>query len=80
MQGAFVSGSRPKTKKAFKEAVKATPGKVRIEATSVFGNDYDGLVSEMPEGKQMYVVGPDPYTKRSWYANVTRNGAKITIG
>jgi hypothetical protein len=79
MQGIYINGHRPKTKKAFKEAIKATPGKVKLEATSIFGNEYGGLVAGMPEGQMAYVVGPDPYTSRKWYANVTRHGTSFKI-
>lgn len=47
------------------------PELVKIEGTSAFGNDYDGLLTEAPLNKTMYFVGPDPYTKRSFYLNVT---------
>lgn len=69
MQGIYVGGSRAKTKKALKEAVAQDPSSVRLEATSVFGNEYDGPLDEAPDG-QYYVVGPDPYNKRNWYATL----------
>lgn len=75
-QGAFVGYSRPKTKKALREAVAADPSEVRLEATSMFGNEYDGSLSDAPTGQTFYVVGPDPYTKRSWYAQVSWDGTK----
>lgn len=38
------------------------------------GNEYGGNIMHMPEGKTVYIVGPDPYIKRSWYANLSRRG------
>jgi hypothetical protein len=79
VQGVFVDNRRPKTKKALREALKDDPSQVHLEATSIFGNEYDGLASEMPEGSTIYLVGPDPYKKRSWYANLTRRGDKFIL-
>lgn len=58
-------GASYPTKKALKEAI----GKpLRYIETSLFGPEYS------PDGV-LYVVGPDPYTKRSWFASVTmKNG------
>lgn len=65
------------SKKALTEAVKA--GRVTyLEATSVFGNEYDGPVSGAPDGTY-YVVGPDPYKSRKWYAQVIKSGDTIKI-
>ncbi len=75
MQGAYVSYGRPKTKKEFKSAVAEHPELVRLEATSMMGNEFDGPILEMPEGKRMYIVGPDPYT-RNWFANIIRTGER----
>ncbi len=81
MQGTFVNGSRPKTKKALREAVEAIafegdPYSVVLEATSLFGNEYDGSLGSAPKTTTFYVVGPDPYKKRNWYANIKWNDKK----
>ncbi len=93
MQGAFIHGSRPKTKKALREAVenlyavgtdpddpktlvRADPYSVVMEATSVFGNEYDGSLASAPKETKFSVVGPDPHTKRNWYATVSFNQKK----
>jgi len=52
---------------------------VRIEATSYFGNEFDGLVTEMPENQVVYFVGPDPYTSRKFYGQIKRVGDKVTV-
>lgn len=72
MQGIYVNYRRPKSKKEVIATVKASPEKVFLEATSLFGNEYDGPITDMPIGKMVYVVGPDPYTARNFYLNLTR--------
>ena len=76
--GIRINGARPKSKKAVKEAV-AAGGRVSLEGTSIFGNDYDGPVSEAPDGRYDF-VGPDPYTARNFYGSITvKNGvAKVS--
>lgn len=79
MQGIFMQGyGRPKSKKQIKEAV-AAGDTVYVEATSLFGNEYDGSVYEMPEGTTIYFVGPDPEHKRSFYGQITRKGDKVVV-
>ena len=77
MQGIFIGGQRPKSKKEIKEAVAA--GRfVRIEATSWFGNEYDGDVLAAPPGTYHF-VGPDPYKKRNFYGTITVANGKVTV-
>lgn len=70
MQGIYVNFQRAKTKKALKEAVADPVAHVALEATSMFGNEYDGNLLDAPNGRYS-VVGPDPYTDRRWYATIT---------
>lgn len=63
------------SKKAMKDAI-ATAS---LEATSVFGNEYDGPVSAAPAG-DYFVVGPDPYKSRKWFAHITiKADGKVTV-
>jgi hypothetical protein len=78
MQGVFVNGQRPASKKAVREAIAANPEVVVLEATSFFGNEYDGPVSEAPDGRYD-IVGPDPYTKRNFFGNVIVKAGKVTV-
>ena len=74
MQGIYIGMTRPKSKKAVREAIAAGDA-VYLEATSLFGNEYEGAVDTAPDG-QYYFVGPDPHTKRNFYGTITvRNGA-----
>jgi len=60
-------GASYPTKKALKEAI----GKpLRYIETSVFGAEY------RPDGT-FCVVGPNPYTARNWFAQVTMNNGLI---
>jgi hypothetical protein len=79
MQGVFIHGSRPKSKKQVKEAIAEDPCSVRLEATSIFGNEYDGWVSHAPNGTYTF-VGPNPNTDRRFYGTikVTDNGVKVS--
>lgn len=109
MQGIFINGSRPKTKKALREQLERInnylsnsdeypqgapnsddPYSVVIEATSWFGNEFDGSLAKAMDCKgpcniedlgkpdepahqhpgPFYIVGPDPYTSRKWYAKL----------
>lgn len=58
------------TKKSLKEQV----GKrLRVIETSMFGSEYN------PNGVN-YVVGPDPYNNRKWYAAVTlKDGLIVNV-
>lgn len=78
MQGLYINGSRPKSKKAVKEAI-AAGGRVSLEATSMFGNEYEGPVSEAPAGRYDF-VGPDPYNSRKFYGSVTvKSDGSVTL-
>lgn len=58
-----------RSKKAFKEAAMTLPDRTVLYATALFNNFPDASVSNLEPG-QYTVVGPDPATKRSWYATL----------
>ncbi len=70
MQGIFIDHVRPASKKAVREALAKDPSSVRLEATSFFGNEYDGPVSEFVG--TAHFVGPDPERKRNFYGTLVR--------
>ena len=79
---AYINGGvrNLRTKKSLKDAVKADPTAVTFYSTGMFGDQFNGPVSDLPVGATLTVVGPDPYSKRDWYASVTRNGkGTITV-
>lgn len=79
VQGLYINGRRPKSKKEVKEAIASDPASVSVEATSMFGNDYEGPVTEAPVGRIDF-VGPDPYRSRKFYGNLfVRAGGVVTV-
>lgn len=78
MQGIYLAGGkRPKSKKNVKEVLQ-TGGYVALEATSLFGNEYDGPIADAPDGKY-YFVGPDPYTSRKFYGTITVKDGQVKV-
>jgi hypothetical protein len=76
MQGITLGVARPSSKKAVKDAIASNPDGVYIEATSPFGQEYDGPAGDLPVGTKVSFVGPDPYTSRKFYGTIEwRNGA-----
>ncbi len=50
-----------------------------IEATSMFGNEFDGslaLAQRTGHHGPFYIVGPNPHTSRKWYLNLRYTSAK----
>lgn len=78
MQGIFINGRRPMSKKEVRKVARANPGAVSLEATSLFGNEYDGPLSEFV-GRATF-VGPDPYLRRTFYGTLERTKeGKVTV-
>lgn len=71
-------GYRAPSKKAIKDAVKGVEGsdarlvnfEARMQETSMFGPEYkgDGVYT---------VVGPDAYTSRKWYGQLTVKSGQV---
>ena len=72
MQGIWVQWARVKTKKDAIKAIKNEPETVSLQATSFFGNEYDGPILNMPKNQPAHVVGPDPERQRNWYLTIER--------
>lgn len=80
-------GQRVPTKKALKELVAANLDKpdaelIMFDQTSMIhsgGLPGNIVLRDLPEGHILSVVGPDPYRKRNWYANVERRGEKVIV-
>lgn len=62
-----------KTKTALRTAIKEDPSSVVLFATSQMGPQFNDSADKLPDDTVFNVVGPDPYTKRDWYASVQRN-------
>lgn len=78
MQGIYIDGYRPKSKKQVKEAAATDASRVSLEATSIFGNESEGPLTDVPDG-EYYFVGPCPYTRRSFYGTITVREGKVTV-
>lgn len=75
MQGLFIRDAeghkiRPRSKKQVRELIAADPSFVTVEATSMFGDEFDGNALDLPAGSAISFVGPDPYTKRNFYGQL----------
>lgn len=77
MQGIYIAGRRPKSKKEVKAAVIGGEH-VSLEATSIFGNEYGGPLSGAPDGVY-YFVGPDPSRNRKFYGQIIINDGKVEV-
>lgn len=86
MQGIYILTAegwvRPRSKKQVREIAAEHPERVEIEGTSIFGNEYSGLLSDWPGGRPITFVGPDPYTKRNFYGTIDKLAptAKVPSG
>ena len=79
MYGIYIDHNRPKSKKAIKDLlVNGDLGRISLEATSLFGNEYEGPLCDAPNGTYTY-VGPDPYTSRKFYGNIVISNGKVKV-
>lgn len=64
-------GAYVPTKTALRALLRTSPESVVFERTSLYDTE-EGTITgaTIPNGVIMTVVGPDPYRKRRWYANV----------
>lgn len=80
--GVYVAGWHPKTKKALREAVVGGERDITFEPTSPFQRPEWVSIDMIEAGEvgTVYVVGPDPFTDRRWYAQVVRTKTgKVTV-
>lgn len=76
-----INGRRIATKAALRRAVEDTPHSVFFDQTSLVTVDMlpetievgDFITVNKRQPVELYVVGPDPYHKRQWYATVVIN-------
>lgn len=86
--GIFIDGRRPKSKKEVREVVATGDlSRIELENTSAFSNDYDCSLADfiardtVPQvTTRIDFVGPDPYTKRTFFGNIFVNPTgKVTV-
>lgn len=73
------TGVRIATKKALKAALSDFEGAVTFDGTSPMGPQFYGTGEALEAGVKLAVVGPDPFTNRSWYATVERVNGKLKV-
>lgn len=73
------NGENIPTKKALTEMVKANPDSVTVYDTSAFDPDPNYTAKDMPMDEVFYIVGPDPYKDRKWYAQIKRTDKGTTV-
>lgn len=78
-QGIKIGDSFPKTKKELKEAVASNPERVRAIATSMFGDEYHGVITDMPKDKKVVFAGPDFQYNRRWYGTIKWNATHTQL-
>ena len=59
-----------RTKGRLKDLIKREPQNVFLYDTSAHGSKFSGEARKLPKNMEFLVVGPDPYSKRDWYATV----------
>ncbi len=72
-------GAKKKSEAALKKMLKENPTAVTLFATSEMGPQFAGPASSLPEDVTFNVVGPDPYTKRDWYASVKQGRGGVLV-
>ena len=82
MQSIFLGHGRAKSKAQLKRVLKGEidgfeAKHISLEATSMFGNEYDGPITEAPNGRYTF-VGPSPYDRR-FYGTIVKTDQGITI-
>lgn len=76
--GARFTGKQTKT--GLKDAIKYRPHEVTLYGTSDMGPQFSNRADALPEGTCFNVVGPNPYSRRDWYASVYRGrGGKLVV-
>lgn len=78
MQGVWIHGERPRSKKQIREQLAEEPKSIYLEATSVFGNEFGGRVTDAPDGEH-HIVDPDPHRKRSFYGTFTVKNGEVSF-
>lgn len=79
MHGVRTQSGPIKTKSQLKKLAKEDPLSIVLENTSMMSNEFDGMARNLPEGQRVYIVGPDPYYNRKWYASMERKGDTLKV-
>lgn len=73
MDGIFVNGYRPKSKREVREACQTNPESVEVERTR-FGHERIETLDQITS--DVHFVGPDPYNDRKFYGTIRWDSKK----
>lgn len=74
------AGNDIPTKKALRAALSQDLASVVFYNTSPMGPAFRGHVGDLAdEDTSLTVCGPNPYTKRNWWANIKIKGGKVIM-
>jgi len=78
---ATIQGSEINSKKRLRELVGSEDARVHLhfEAVSPLGRPYGGGLDILTEDTTLQVTGPNPWTKRNWYANIKVSNGKFKV-
>jgi hypothetical protein len=74
-----VTRERITRKKRLRELAPSVPTQLLFDPTSIY--DKQGLIrgDSVPPGVTLSVCGPDPYTNRRWWVQVTLKDGKLRV-
>ncbi len=78
MHSVFIGDKKPQSKQDIKNAI-ANGEKVRLKPTSIHRKEFDGLITDMPEGYCVLIAGPCPYTHVMFYGKITKVNGKVVV-
>lgn len=67
----------PTSKKEVRETVAKEPERVKVIATSLYGGEHNGRITDMPIGKQAAFAGPDVHVSRKFYGTIKWVSGKL---
>jgi hypothetical protein len=74
------TGDRVPTKKALRQALSQDLASVKFNSVGGLNAAYSGHVGNLADGTlTLMVVGPDPWTKRSWFANIKMRDGRVLM-
>lgn len=76
-QGIYLNMSRPKSKKAIREALADPNVTIYAEATAFFGNEFEGNIENLPKTSKVVFAGPDPHSNRRFYGTIAWNAKGV---
>ena len=76
MDGIYINGRRPKSKREVRDAVTNAPETVTVEITR-FGHEH--LIALDCVIGAVHFVGPDPYRSRKFYGTIEWKNGKATV-